>query len=62
MSGRDAHRQMTKAMSVVLILVGLAILIRTVSAGGGPLATGILIGVLFVAAGLGRLWVARRTQ
>lgn len=51
---------MTTVMSVILIVLGVAILVRTVTAGGGPLATGILIGVLFVAAGAGRLWVARR--
>jgi hypothetical protein len=51
---------MTTVMSVILIVLGFAILVRTVTAGGGPLATGILVGVLFVAAGFGRLWVARR--
>lgn len=60
MSRQSAHRQMTTVMSVILIVLGCAILVRTVTAGGGPLATGILIGVLFVAAGAGRLWVARR--
>ena len=60
MSRRDAHRQMTTVMSVALIVIGVALLVRTVTAGGGPLATGILVGVLFVAAGFGRLWVARR--
>ena len=47
-------------MSVALVVIGVALLVRTVTAGGGPLATGILVGVLFVAAGFGRLWVARR--
>ena len=60
MSRSNAHSQMTTVMSIVLIVLGLAILVRTVTAGGGPLATGILVGVLFVAAGFGRLWVARR--
>ena len=33
------------------VLLGAAILVRTLSEGGGPLATGILLGVLFIAAG-----------
>jgi hypothetical protein len=60
-SGRDVHRQMTTFMSVALILIGLALIVRTITAGGGPLATGLLLGVLFTAAGAGRLWVSRRT-
>ncbi|HMS63409.1 MAG TPA: hypothetical protein PKD63_14115 [Solirubrobacteraceae bacterium] len=59
MSGRDAHRRMTMVMSGLLMLLGAAILVRTLSEGGGPLATGILLGVLFIAAGAGRLWMAR---
>ena len=62
MSGRNIHRSMTTVMSAALILIGIAILVRTVTAGGGPLATGILLGVLFVAAGAGRLRVARGTR
>jgi hypothetical protein len=62
MSGRGAHRQMTIVMSGLLILLGVAILVRTLAEGGGPLATGILLGVLFIAAGGGRLWMARRAR
>ncbi len=47
-------------MSILLVVVGIAILVRTIAAGGGVLALGILLGVLFVAAGAGRLWVSRR--
>lgn len=62
MNGREAHRRMTVAMSLVMIVLGLALIVRTVAEGGGPLAIGLLLGVLFVAAGLGRIWVSRRTQ
>jgi hypothetical protein len=50
----------TVVLSGLLVLLGLAILVRTVAAGGGVLATGILLGLLFVAAGAGRLWAERR--
>ena len=50
----------TLVLSGLMVVLGLAILVRTIAAGGGPLATGIVFGVLFVAAGAGRLWVERR--
>jgi hypothetical protein len=43
-----------------MVLLGVAIIVRTRAAGGGPLAIGLLFGVLFVAAGAGRLGVERR--
>jgi hypothetical protein len=43
-----------------MLLVGLAIVVRTVAAGGGPLATGVLIGLLFCVAGGLRLYAERR--
>jgi hypothetical protein len=50
----------TTLLSSVMVLLGVAIIVRTLAAGGGPLAIGLLFGVLFVAAGAGRLWVERR--
>ena len=50
----------TLVMSVLMIGLGLAMIAVTLYNGGGAVAFGILIGVLFVAAGGGRLWVLRR--
>jgi hypothetical protein len=50
----------TLALSGLLVLLGLAMIVRTIAAGGGAAATGIVLGVLFVAAGAGRFWVERR--
>ncbi len=50
----------TALLSVVMLLIGVAIIVRTLAAGGGPLAFGLLIGLLFVAAGAGRLYAERR--
>ena len=47
-------------ISCVLVLLGLAIIVRTLAAGGGPLAYGLLMGLLFVAAGVGRIFMERR--
>ena len=48
-------------LPLVMIVLGVAMVVRAVSGGGGPLALGVLIGVLFVLAGAGRLYVERRT-
>ena len=50
----------TRLMSVILIVLGIVLVIRTISAGGGPAAAGVLLGVLFVLAGAGRLYLQYR--
>jgi hypothetical protein len=47
-------------LPVVMLLLGVAIIVRTLAAGGGPLAFGLLMGILFVAAGALRLVLERR--
>jgi hypothetical protein len=46
-------------MSAAMVVIGVAILVSTIARGGGPLAVGILLGALFVAAGAGRLYLSR---
>jgi hypothetical protein len=55
-------RALTFLTSGLMVFIGLAILVRTIAAGGGPGALGILFGVLFVAAGAGRLYVETRRR
>ena len=45
--------------SVLMIVVGIALIVRTLTAGGGALATGLILGLLFIAAGLGRIYLRR---
>lgn len=49
-------------LSGLLSLVGAAMVISTLARGGGPLALGVIVGVLFTALGLARLWLARTRQ
>jgi len=56
---RDVHRGATRVMSTLMVLIGVVLLASTVARGGGPLAIGVLLGVLFVAAGALRLYLAR---
>lgn len=57
---RRVHSGATRALSVVMLVIGIAILARTIAAGGGPTAVGLIVGALFVAAGAGRLWIEAR--
>ena len=50
----------TRVLSALMVLIGAAIVVRTLVEGGGALAFGIVIGVLFMAAGAGRLYAERR--
>jgi len=58
---RDLHRASTRVMSTVLVVIGIVMIISTLARGGGALAYGLLLGVLFIAAGLGRLYLLGRT-
>jgi hypothetical protein len=51
---------LTLLLSGLMVLLGIAMLVRTLAGGGGPLATGVVFGVLFVAAGAARLYLIRR--
>jgi hypothetical protein len=52
------YRRATLAFGIVAIALGIALLAETVVAGGG--SSGYLLGVLFVALGVGRLYLLRR--
>ncbi len=43
-----------------MMVIGIALVARTLAAGGGPAATGIILGVLFIAAGAGRMYLTLR--
>jgi hypothetical protein len=49
----------TRILSALMVLIGIGIIARTMAEGGGPVALGMLLGVLFVAAGAGRLYAER---
>jgi hypothetical protein len=55
------YRGSVRLFSLVFVALGLALLVSTLAAGGGPLSVGVLLGVAFLAVGAGRLWIAART-
>ena len=50
----------TALMSALMVALGVAMIAVTLSRGGGPLALGMVLGILFILAGGGRLWTQRR--
>src|SRR3954452_10003350 len=59
-SPHEVRRATTPLFSVALIVIGVAIFVRTLVEGVDGFAYGLLLGPLFVLAGAGRLWVSRR--
>ena len=57
---RQLHSSSTRVLSVTMILIGVALIVRTIAAGGGALATGLVLGILFVLAGAARLYLQSR--
>jgi hypothetical protein len=48
-----------RALSVLLILLGLALIASALARGGGVLALGVVVGACLTLAGAGRLWLLR---
>ena len=43
-------------------LIGIALVVTTLASGGGPLAVGVVVGVLFALLGAGRVILAVRSR
>jgi len=59
-SADEGYQLAVRIFSVAVIGFGVAILVVTLARGGGPLAVGVLFGLLFIALGSGRLYLSRR--
>ena len=58
MASRDIHRNLTRVLAVVMLLIGVAMITTFVL--GDASSSKVVIGMIFVAAGAGRLVVERR--
>jgi len=54
------YRWSVVIFSVVFVMIGIALLVRTASEGGG--VVGFLLGGLFIALGVGRLSIERKRR
>jgi hypothetical protein len=57
---RGLHRSSTLVLSAAMTIIGIALVVVTLSNGGGLLARGFIFGVLFALAGAGRLYFTWR--
>jgi hypothetical protein len=55
-----AYRASTRLIGVVTFVLGLAMIALTVARGGGPLAAGVVAGILFMVLGAIRYLAATR--
>lgn len=60
MSGERFYRGAIRGFSLVFIAIGLVVLVTTLVDGGGPASVGFLMGIAFLAVGVGRLWLGLR--
>ena len=56
MSGRQVHRAGITVLSSAMVAIGIALLVEAVL-GEGTLSARLLLGILFIAAGSGRLYI-----
>jgi hypothetical protein len=57
-----AYHGAIKVFSLAFAVIGVVLLVVTLVNGGGPASIGFLMGILFVAVGIGRYWIASRFQ
>jgi hypothetical protein len=55
-----AYATSTRLLSVLLVLLGTAMVVTALARGGGPLALGVVIGLMLALVGAGRLYLALR--
>ena len=56
-----AHAVATRLLSAALVIIGVVMVVSTVARGGGPLASGVILGALFAAAGALRIFASTRS-
>ena len=56
---RRAYLGSTRLFGALMLAIGLVLVASTLARGGGPLALGVILGVMFALLGAGRLLLAR---
>ena len=56
-----AYRYSTRVLGLVLVVVGVTLIVTTLARGGGPLATGVVVGTALAAFGGARTYLSART-
>jgi hypothetical protein len=58
----SAYATTQRLLSLLLCAVGVVMVVSTLARGGGPLAIGVIVGVMFALLGAARLWLARASE
>ena len=61
MNRENFYHSAIRGFSLVFVVVGVVLLIATIADGGTPASIGFILGILFVAVGVGRFWIASRS-
>ena len=56
---RRAYLGSTRLFGALMLAIGLVMVATTLARGGGPLALGVILGVMFALLGAGRLLLSR---
>ena len=62
MSSERVYCGAVRAFSLAFVAIGLLVLVLTLANGGGPASLGFLLGIAFLAVGIGRLWLGSRME
>jgi hypothetical protein len=60
MLAQQFHRNSTLVLSLLMIVLGAALAVQAVTGDGGVFSSRLLLGVLLIAAGSGRIYLERR--
>jgi len=60
MTGRQAHRAGTFVLSLLMVAIGVALIVQAAGERGSIVSPRLLLGVLFIVAGVGRLYLQAR--
>jgi hypothetical protein len=53
-----AYRHSTRLLGTLIAVLGVVMVATTLARGGGPLALGVIVGVLFAVLGVARVYLA----
>jgi uncharacterized membrane protein HdeD (DUF308 family) len=60
MTGRTVHRSGTLVLSALMIAIGIALIVQVAGGHGSVISARLIIGVLFLAAGIARIYLERK--
>lgn len=62
MSGQGFHNASTVVLSTLMTVIGIALVTQAIAGHGSIVSARLVLGVLFIAAGIGRLYLQARRR